>query len=971
MPMLLHRSLPAQPLHSRRLTTLVLILILWLGWGLYLFRLDAQSLWYDEGVTATIAQRPLAALTAWTARDIQPPLYYYLVAGWGRVAGWSEWSLRFVSAWWGLLTVALLSALTKRLTAQHRAGLIAALLTALHPLLLYYSQEARMYTQLVALGVLAGYLLLRVRTECRPRLWVAYLLTAAAAVYTHYFAFFLLLGLGVAYLVDCFVTGRRASQPSPTDNAWQRLLLPFLLTNGGVLLLYGSWVATLFNQLDTDASYWQGPFKLWDALGVVALSFVGGESMRAAQAGAGLIMAGLALVVALVALAQGQPQFATSKHRLLLYCLPWLLLPIGGVLALAAFVPKFNARYVMLALPALLVLWSGGLATLLTFGSVNQATAALPLDRTRRLGQWVVRMAALVLLAALLVTFGRADYNWFTDRSFTKAQWREISRFVRDERTPEEAVVLVSGHAWPVWDYYAPDLPTVRLPDLEILNVDAVLDYTESALALQSGLASYSGAWLVTWQDEVVDPMGVTALHLGIAGEEEAVDGRFWQLGLRYFDEINHSLIAAAAPLEQQLAINFANQLILTGYAQAPNADLLLFWQLAPGVDNAGLNGLLPDLRISLGTSAANDLPYADPPDRRPADYNYAVPRWRPHQMVVGRITATEWAGAAAMPGAYQLHLGLYDPNGDPAGLDRLAEDGIAQGKSVALDLTLAQPTAAAALSLPETIVTLAPGLQVAFATDQSRAEPGEPFLLTLYWRAAVPLEALPSLVVQWQPQAGDASLVTTPLILPSPLDSFQRQWLRQVVQVKPPLTLTPGAYQLSLGRVGAPVSDTALPFTIRPSTRLFVLPPLAVTTTAELFSPSAPDAAELQLSGLTTALPTTLTPTQPLTLTLVWQAPATGQGPQVDYNVSLQLLGPNGLPVTQRDEALPLGSSTWLPTQVVTQTLTLPPLPATPPPSGPYRLIVAVYAPSATSTRLQTAAGADYVELAGQIAVP
>lgn len=969
--MFLHRSLPAQPRRTRRLATPALILILWLAWGLYLFRLDAQSLWYDEGVTATIAQRPLAALTAWTARDIQPPLYYYLVWGWGRVAGWSEWSLRFVSAWWGLLTVALLGALTKRLTAQRRAGLIAALLTALHPLLLYYSQEARMYTLLVALGVLTVYLLLRARAEGRSRRWVAYLFTAAAAVYTHYFAFFLLLGLGVAYLLDFFVHRRRATQLASPDRAWRRVLLPFLLTNGGVLLLYGAWAATLFKQLDTDASYWQGPFKLWDALAVVGVSFVGGESLRAAQAGPGLVMAALALVVALITLAQRQPQPGQDNSPLLLYALPWLLLPIGGVLALAAFVPKFNARYVMLALPALLVLWSGGLATLLTFGAVRPERAALPLGRTRRLGQWVVRAVALVLLTALLVTFGRADYNWFTDRAFTKAQWREISRYVRDERTAEEAVVLVSGHAWPVWDYYAPDLPTVRLPALEILNVDAVLDYTESALALQTGLAPYRGAWLVTWQDEVVDPMGVTALHLGIAGEEEAVDGRFWQLGLRYFDEINHSLIAAAAPLDQQLALNFANQLILTGYAQAPNADLLLFWQLAPGVDNVGPNGPLPDLRISLGTNTANDLPYADPPDRRPADYNYAVPRWRPDQMVVGRIRATEWAGAAAMPGVYQLHLGLYDPQGDPAGLDRLAPNGIAQGKSVALDLTLAQPTDAAALSLPETVVALAPGLQVAFATDQTQAEPGEPFLLTLYWRAAVPLEALPALAVQWQPQAGDVALVTTGLILPSPLDSFQRQWLRQVVQVKPPLTLTPGAYQLSLGRVGAPAADTALPFTILPSTRVFILPSLAVTTTAELFHPEAPDAAVLQLSGLTTALPTILDSTQPLTLTLVWQAPATGPGPQVDYNVSVQLLGPNGLPVTQSDAALPLGSSTWLPTQVVTQRLTLPPLAASPTPSAAYRLIVAVYTPSATSTRLQTAAGADYIELAGQIAVP
>ncbi|HMN26835.1 MAG TPA: hypothetical protein PKE45_01680, partial [Caldilineaceae bacterium] len=69
---------------------------------LRLYRLDAQSLWYDEAVTANLAQRPLAELTRWTANDIQPPLYYYLVAGWGRLTGWSEWSLRWPSVFFGV-----------------------------------------------------------------------------------------------------------------------------------------------------------------------------------------------------------------------------------------------------------------------------------------------------------------------------------------------------------------------------------------------------------------------------------------------------------------------------------------------------------------------------------------------------------------------------------------------------------------------------------------------------------------------------------------------------------------------------------------------------------------------------------------------------------------------------------------------------------------------------------------------------
>lgn len=112
--------------------------------ALRLYRLDTQSLWYDEAVTADLAQRTAADLIHWTAGDIQPPLYYLIMAGWAWLAGLSEWSLRAPSAWFGVLAAPLLAAVTIQLTGRRAAGLLAAWLAALHPLLVYYGQEARM-----------------------------------------------------------------------------------------------------------------------------------------------------------------------------------------------------------------------------------------------------------------------------------------------------------------------------------------------------------------------------------------------------------------------------------------------------------------------------------------------------------------------------------------------------------------------------------------------------------------------------------------------------------------------------------------------------------------------------------------------------------------------------------------------------------------------------------------------------------
>ncbi len=87
-------------------------------------------------------------------------------------------------------------------------------------------------------------------------------------------------------------------------------------------------------------------------------------------------------------------------------------------------------------------------------------------------------------------------HNWFADPAFTKAQWREAAAYVRSHIGPDERVVLVSGHAAPAWNYYAADLPPLRLPDIDILDVNAVLGFdTGAALARGCRARTARGSW--------------------------------------------------------------------------------------------------------------------------------------------------------------------------------------------------------------------------------------------------------------------------------------------------------------------------------------------------------------------------------------------------------------------------------------------------------------------------------------------
>ncbi|HUZ76986.1 MAG TPA: glycosyltransferase family 39 protein, partial [Chloroflexota bacterium] len=139
---------------------LALLPLLVVAFGLRAARLEYQSLWYDEGSSLFLSRQSLSAITAGTANDIHPPLYYYLLHFWMLAAGRTEFAVRGLSLLQGVLVVALVLALGRRLF-DVRSGLLAAGAAAISPLLVYYSQETRMYMQVTLFGLLATYLLAR------------------------------------------------------------------------------------------------------------------------------------------------------------------------------------------------------------------------------------------------------------------------------------------------------------------------------------------------------------------------------------------------------------------------------------------------------------------------------------------------------------------------------------------------------------------------------------------------------------------------------------------------------------------------------------------------------------------------------------------------------------------------------------------------------------------------------------------
>ncbi len=169
----------------------VLAFLIALGAAMRFASLGEQSYHHDEVITAArvIPGSFIHMLRTVKHSESNPPLYYTLAWGWAKAFGTAEFGLRSLSALFGLATVPVAYAIGAELSSR-RTGLIAAAMTAVNPMLIWYSQEARSYSLLVffcAVSLLFFVRALRSRSGTDLSLWA---LGSALALSSHYFAFF-------------------------------------------------------------------------------------------------------------------------------------------------------------------------------------------------------------------------------------------------------------------------------------------------------------------------------------------------------------------------------------------------------------------------------------------------------------------------------------------------------------------------------------------------------------------------------------------------------------------------------------------------------------------------------------------------------------------------------------------------------------------------------------------------------------
>lgn len=601
------RHLPQIELTSMMRRGLV-VLVLLLGCALRFHRLGAQSLWYDEGNSVRMTERSAAEIVAAVRNDIHPPGYFLVLAGWVRVAGRSEFALRALSALSGVLLLAGVQRIAGR-----RALPLAALLAALHPALVYYSQEARMYMPAAALGAA---LLLAGMHAWRARGWrtsAAYCLLAAAGLYTHYLFAVLIAAANVAALLAMLA----AQRPWPKMRGWLErwVRLQFV-----ALLLYLPWLPTAMQHLSSWPAN-RSQVVLLESLPAVwrwlAFGPTAGIDAGAQWAWALLAAAGLAGGSAVLAGA-------------------WLLVPAGLTLLFGLFTPAF-AKFLALAAPAVAMLVADGAAVLWGCGGTRIA------GRWR----WPSRVLVAALLAAGLWATQVALQSLYFDARFARSDYRALAVELQARYQPGDAILLNAPNQSEVFTYYHPPMAHV-IPVAFTRPLNA---------ALQRAQLEGIGAWakrvfVIYYGEAQADPQQVV---------ERWLNSNAFKMSERWAGDVRVAEYAGAAVEGAVVDVNaiFADVIVLDTFA-LPAADLQAGDPLRLTLRWHAVAAVPQRYKVFVHVSSSRDAPPLAQHDSEPGGGLEPTSTWPAGVAIVDRQGVLLPAELPA--GRYELLLGVYDP---------------------------------------------------------------------------------------------------------------------------------------------------------------------------------------------------------------------------------------------------------------------------------------------------------------------
>ncbi len=453
---------------------LPLTLILLLAIGLRLINLGGRALWYDEAFAVLFAEKGLSAMLYGTltpvaggAADIHPLLYYSTLNVWMHFFGESAFTVRLLSVIFGVTTAALVYLLAKTLFDE-KTGLVAALITAIAPFHVQYSQESRMYALLGLLLMAVTWCFIKAWHEDNSqaaqkslwqkwRYWLGFGVFAGLAMYTQQLAAFYLVAIGLVPFL-----ARRRPQ-----------MIGVMVGSIAAVVVYLPWLVNLPGQLQKVRSYYwldkpniATPLLTIRSFLSVNLDFPSPASMIAFFGGLFVIL----LLVVQVMMFIRQPR-NRSQRKSILFVL-WLAATPPILMWIVSQVqPVYLERSL---LPSALMLYIG-LAWLFTRSGMPKAIVG------------VIGMLGLVMVAIGL-------YYQYTIATFPNSPFETAENYIAQNWQAGDVVVHQNKLTALPGIYYQRDLPQYFIADKAGSSDDTLALPTQKALNISADACVQSAA---------------------------------------------------------------------------------------------------------------------------------------------------------------------------------------------------------------------------------------------------------------------------------------------------------------------------------------------------------------------------------------------------------------------------------------------------------------------------------------------
>lgn len=408
--------------------------IILLGFVLRLVLIN-QSLWYDESINVYYCTQHSfwSFVSKYPVGDFHPPLYFAVLWIVTHLFGYSEIIVRLPSVIFGVMTVGVVYLLGKNIFNQ-KIGLISALLLAVAPLHIYYSQEARMYSLATLVVCLSFYFFERIIYSAKNIFKVGFVFCNVLLLYSDYLPYLIFPAQFIFLLIE-------------KRGLVKQFIILYLISFLSILV----WVPVFLEQVRTGTSAasmisgWKDVVGNADLKGIILIfvkNVIGRVSLENKYI-YGLLVIGLGLLYGTIL---GYSLRKIDKNiRILVY---WIVIPPLLAFLISFYIPVLSYFRLLFIWPAFLILIAKGL---------------LELPK---------RIAGPLILLLLLISFV-AIFSYFLNPSFQREDWRGLASFLNQQRQ-SNIVLLENNTIFPPLQYYQANVLVV--PALENVPVDSLED---------------------------------------------------------------------------------------------------------------------------------------------------------------------------------------------------------------------------------------------------------------------------------------------------------------------------------------------------------------------------------------------------------------------------------------------------------------------------------------------------------------